>query len=100
MYHRRLPPRWSYLAIPLFILSACVPPQQYENVSHLNYTRRYWIPGPDLAQCRHRSVTAVAITQGNYVQSGFGVNEVRTNACMAAQGWQQAPPSVIGITPL
>jgi hypothetical protein len=42
----------------------------------------------------------VAITQGNYVLSGIGVDEVSTNACMAAQGWQQAPPSVTGITPL
>ena len=41
----------------------------------------------------------MAITQGNYVQSGVGVDEVSTNACMAAQGWQQAPPSVTGITP-
>ena len=36
MHHRNLPP-WSYLAIPLFVLCACVPPQRYENVSHLNY---------------------------------------------------------------
>ena len=26
MHHRSLPLRWSYLAIPLFILGACVPP--------------------------------------------------------------------------
>jgi hypothetical protein len=98
MHHRSLLSRWSYLAVPLFVLCACLPPQRYENVSHLNYGAREY--GADLAQCRHRSATTVAITQGNYVQSGVGVDEVSTNACMAAQGWQQAPPSVTGITPL
>ena len=98
MHHRSLPPRWSYLAVPLFVLCACVTPQRYKNISHLNYGAREY--GADLAQCRSRSATTVAIAQGNYVQSGVGVDEVSTNACMAAQGWQQAPPSVIGITPL
>ena len=97
MHHRSLP-RWSYLAIPLFILGACVLPRPYENISHLNYGAREY--SADLAQCRNRSVTTVAITQGNNVFSGTGVDEVRTNACMATQGWQQAPPSVTGITPL
>jgi hypothetical protein len=39
-------------------------------------------------------------TQGYDVQSGVGVDEVKTNACMEQQGWQQAPPSVSGIAPL
>lgn len=98
MHHRSLPPRWSYLAIPLFMLGACVPPQQYENVSHLNYGATEY--STDLAQCRHRSATTVVSTLGYNVQSGVGVDEVKTNACMATQGWQQAPPSVTGITPL
>jgi hypothetical protein len=98
MDHPSLPLRWSYLAVPLFVLCACVPPQSYENISHLNYGATEY--SADLAQCRHRSATTVAITQGNYVRSGIGVDEVSTNACMAAQGWQQAPPSVTGITPL
>jgi hypothetical protein len=98
MHHRSLLLHWSYLAVPLFVLCACVPPERYENISHLNYGASEF--SADLAQCRNRSVTAVAITQGNYVFSGNGVDEVRTNACMAAQGWQEAPPSVIGIVPL
>jgi hypothetical protein len=75
---RSLPPRWSYLAVPLFVLCACVPPQPYENISHLNYGATEY--SADLAQCRHRSATTVAITQGNYVLSGIGVDEVSTNA--------------------
>ena len=82
MYHRSLRPRWPYLVLPLFILCACEPPQPYENVSHLNYGATEY--SADLAQCRHRSATTVVITQGNYVQSGVGADEVRTNACMAA----------------
>jgi hypothetical protein len=39
----------------------------------------------------------VVSTAGYDVQSGVGVDEVKVNACMAAQGWQQAPPSVIGM---
>jgi hypothetical protein len=39
----------------------------------------------------------VVSTVGYDVQSGVGVDEVKVNACMAAQGWQQAPPSVIGM---
>ena len=95
---RSLLPRCSYLAVPLFVLCACVPPQPYENISHVNYGASEY--SADLAQCRHRSATTVAITQGNNVFSGNGVDEVRTNACMEAQGWQQAPPSVTGIVPL
>jgi hypothetical protein len=98
MHHRSLSYPWSYLAVPLFVLCACVPPQPYENISHINYGATKY--SADLAQCRHRNATTVAITQGNYVQSGVGVDEVRTNAFMAAQGWQQAPPSVTGIIPL
>ncbi len=98
MHHRSLLPRWSYLAVPLFVLCAGGPPQPYENISDLNYGAPEY--SADLAQCRNRSVTTVAITQGNNVFSGNGVDEVRTNACMAAQGWQQAPPSVTGIVPL
>ena len=33
-------PRWPYLAVPLFVLCACVPPQPYENIFHLNYGAR------------------------------------------------------------
>ena len=98
MHYRSLPPRWLYLAVPLFVLCACVPPQRYENISHLNYGAPEY--SADLAQCRNRSVTEVAITKGDNLLSGNGVDELRTNACMAAQGWQQAPPSVIGTTPL
>jgi hypothetical protein len=99
MHHRSfLPPRGSYLAVPLFVLCACVPPQQYENISHLNYGAREY--SADLAQCRSRSATTVVSTFGYNVQSGVGVDEVKTNACMATQGWQQAPPSVTGIVPL
>ena len=69
-----------------------------QNVAHLNYGATEY--STDLAQCRHRSATTVVSTFGYNVQSGVGVDEVKTNACMAAQGWQQAPPSVTGITPL
>jgi hypothetical protein len=67
MHHRNLPPRLSYLAVPLFVLCACVPPQSYENISHLNYGATEY--SADLAQCRHRSATTVAITQDNYMCS-------------------------------
>ena len=70
MHHRSLPARWSFLTVPLFVLCACVPPQPYENISHLNYGATEY--SADLAQCRHRSATTVAITQGNYVLSGSG----------------------------
>ena len=52
----------------------------------------------DLAQCRHCSATTLVSALGYSVQSGVRVDEVKTNACMATQGWQQAPPSVTGIT--
>jgi hypothetical protein len=97
VHHGSLLPRWSYLAASLFILCACIPPQPYENISHLNYGAPEY--SADLAQCRNRSVAAVAITHCNNVFSGNGVDEVGTNA-MAAQGWQEAPPSVTAIVPL
>jgi hypothetical protein len=98
MIHRYLLSRWWHLGVCLFVLSACVAPLHYENSSHSNYGAQEY--GADLARCRHRSVTMVASTQGYNVQSGVGVDEVKTNACMAEQGWQQAPPSVSGIAPL
>jgi hypothetical protein len=98
MHHRSLPSPRSYLAVPLLVLCACVPPQRYENISHLNYGATDY--STDLAQCRHRGATTVASTLGYNVQSEVRVDEVKTNACMAAQGWQQAPPSVTGIVPL
>ena len=72
----------------------------------VRYGRRIWRrvclfyarnAGP---QSRNRSVTVVVGTQGSDVQSGVGVDEVKTHACMVAQGWQQAPPSISGIVPL
>ena len=50
-------------------------------------------------KCLEWQAGAWVITQDNYVQSGVGVDEVSTNACMAAQGWQQATPPITGITP-
>ena len=35
--HNNLLPRWSHLAVPLFLLSACSLPQHYENIAHPNY---------------------------------------------------------------
>ena len=98
MNYRYLLSRGSHLGIYLFVLCACVAPLHYENSSHSNYGAREY--SADLAQCRHRSVTMVVSTQGYNVQSGVGVDEVKTNACMEQQGWQQAPPSVSGIAPL
>ena len=98
MHHRSLLPRWSYLAVPLFVLCACVPPSSTRtSPTSITVAIEY---STDLAQCRHRSATTVVSTFGYNVQSGVGVDEVRTNTCMAAQGWQQAPPSVTGIVPL
>ena len=91
-------PRWSHLAVPLFLVCACSLPQHYENTAHRNYGAAEY--GADLAQCRNRSTTVVVSTFGYNVQSGVGVDEGRVNACMAAQGWQQAPPSVVGIARL
>jgi hypothetical protein len=87
--------RVSVLAVPLFLVCACSLPQHYENIAHPNYGAAEY--GADLAQCRNRSVMTVVSTVGYDVQSGVGVDEVKVNACMAAQGWQQAPPSVIGM---
>jgi hypothetical protein len=98
MHHRSLLPRWSHLAVFIFVLCACSPPSRYENASHPNYGAAEY--SANLAQCRNRSVTVVVSTQGYYAQSGVGVDEVKANACMSAQGWQQAPPSVSGVTPL
>ena len=74
--------------------SAPVYRQQYENVAHLNYGATEY--SADLAQCRHRIATTVVSTLGYNVQSGVGVDEVKTNACMATQGWQQAHPRLLG----
>jgi hypothetical protein len=96
--HHNLSPRWSHLAVPLFLVCACSLPQHYENIAHPNYGAAEY--GADLAQCRNRSVMMVVSTVGYDVQSGVGVDEVKVNACMANQGWQQAPPSVVGIARL
>jgi hypothetical protein len=98
MGHHNLLPRWSHLALPLFLICACSLPQHYENIAHPNYGAVEY--GADLAQCRNRSVMTVVSTVGYEVRSGVGLDEVKVNACMAAQGWQQAPPSVVGIARL
>lgn len=98
MHHRSRPIRWSTLAVPLFVLCACAVPTRYQNSSHPNYGAAEF--SADLTQCRSRSAMAVVSTLGYNVQSGVGVDEVNVNACMAAQGWQQAPPSVVGIAAL
>ena len=56
---------------------------RYENASHPNYGAAEY--SADLAQCRNRSVTMVVSTQAYNVQSGAGVDEMKTNACMAIQ---------------
>jgi hypothetical protein len=66
----RVSPRWSYLAVPLFILCACSPPSRYLNTSHSNYGATEY--SGDLAQCRSRSVTTVVRTLEYNVQSGLG----------------------------
>jgi len=96
--HHRIPVRSAHLAVPLFVLCACSLPSRYENTAHPSYGAPEY--GADLAQCRNRSVTTVVSAVGYNVQSGVGVDEVKVNACMAIQGWQQAPPSVVVITPL
>jgi hypothetical protein len=98
MGHRNRLPRWSHLAVPLNLVCACSLPQHYENIAHPNYGAVEY--GADLTQCRNRSVMMVVSTFGYDVQTGVGVEEVKVNACMAIQGWQQAPPSIVGITPL
>jgi hypothetical protein len=98
MRHHTHLPRWLHLAVPLLLVSACSLPQHYQNTAHPNYGSREF--SADLAQCRNRSTTVVVTTSGYDVQSGVGVDEGRVNACMAAQGWQQAPPSVVGIAQL
>src|SRR5436305_1505462 len=90
----RVSPRWSNLAVPLFILCACSPPPRYLNTSHSSYGATEY--SADLAQCRSRSVTTVVRTLEYNFQSGAGVDDVKVNACMANQGWQEAPPSVSG----
>jgi hypothetical protein len=95
MHHRSSTLRWFHLAVPLSVLCACAPPR-YVNYSHPSYHAAEY--SADLTRCRNQSVTGVVvITQDNNVLSGNGVDEVRTNACMATQGWQEAPPSVSGI---
>src|SRR4051812_41301642 len=69
-----------------------------QNSSHPGYGVAEF--SADLRQCRNRSAIVVVSTLGYNVQSGVGVDEVNVNACMAAQGWQQTPPSVSGIATL
>jgi len=96
--HHRIQVRSAHLAVPLFVLCACSLPSHYENTAHPSYGAPEY--GADLAQCRNRSVMTVVSTMGYDVRSGAGVDEVKVNACMAIQGWQQAPPSVVGIARL
>lgn len=99
MHHHNPPTRWLHLAVLLLVLSACtLPTHYYHNSAHANYGAKEF--GVDLEQCRNRSATVVVSTQGYKVQSGVGVDEMKTNACMAAQGWQPAPLSISGIVPL
>jgi hypothetical protein len=91
--HHRVSARWSHLAVPLFLVCACSLPQHYENIAHPNYGAAEY--GANLAQCRNRSTIVVVSTFGYSVQSGVGVDEVKVNACMAIQGWQQAPPRLL-----
>ena len=90
----RVSARWSYLAVPLFILCACSPPSRYLNTSHSNYGATEY--SGDLAQCRSLSATTVVRTLEYNVQGTVGVDEMKVNACMTKQGWQEAPPSVSG----
>ena len=90
MHHHHLQ-RWAVLVAPLaFVLFGCSP-TRYENSLHSNYGVNEF--SQDLARCRVQSTIEIVSTHG-YWQSGSGVDEVKVNACMAAQGWQQAPPSV------
>ena len=99
MHHHSTPTRWLHLAVLLLGLCACtLPTYHYRNAAHANYGAKEF--SADLTQCRNRSATVVVSTQGYDLQSGVGVDEVKTNACMAAQGWQPAPLSISGIVPL
>ena len=91
MHHVHLGLRRSRLVVPVVLLLFGCSPPLYENSLHSNYGANEF--NQDLARCRVQSTTAVVSTHG-YWQSGSGVDEVKVNACMAAQGWQQAPPSV------
>lgn len=98
MHPRRLNPRRSHLALALgVILCGCTPPVLYENALHPNYGAAEF--RADLARCQTQSVTIVAATVDYAVRSGAGVDEMKANACMAIQGWQQAPPLRNGISP-
>ena len=97
MHHHPRPYRPLSAIALLVVLSGCSP-ISYENSLHTSYGAAEF--KSDLARCRIQSATAIATIQGYYVQSGTGVDDVRTNACMATHGWQQAPPSVSGIMPL
>jgi hypothetical protein len=91
MHHVHLGLRRSRLVVPVVLLLFGCSPPLYENSLHSNYGANEF--QLDLARCRVQSATVVVSAQG-YAQSGSGVDEVKANACMAAQGWQQAPPSV------
>ena len=97
MHHHPWPYRPRLAIAFLAALSGCSP-ISYENSLHTSYGAAEF--NSDLARCRMQSSTAVATMRGYYMQSGAGVDDVKTNACMATQGWQQAPPSVSGIMPL
>jgi hypothetical protein len=97
MRHHYLRHHRARMVVPLvFVLFGCSPPL-YENSLHSNYGANEF--RMDLARCRDQSATVVVNTWG-YMQSGSGVDEVKANACMATQGWQQAPPSVSVISGL
>ncbi len=96
MHHRHLQ-RWALLVVPLALVLFGCSPTLYENSLHSNYGANEF--NHDLARCRVQSTTAVVSTN-SYWQPGSGVDEVKANACMAALGWQQAPPSVSVLTGL
>jgi hypothetical protein len=98
MHRRSLSPRWAHLAVLSGVLCACTWPLRYQNLSHPNYGAAEY--RTDLAQCRSGSSTVVVSIQGYDMQSGVGVDEVKANVCMAAQGWRPPPASVYGIAPL
>ena len=90
MHHHHLHQCRARLVVPLvLVLFGCSPPL-YENSLHSNYGANEF--RLDLARCRVHSTTVVVNTQG-YTYTG--VDEVRANACMATQGWQQAPPLIL-----
>ena len=90
--------RWLHLTLSAtMILCNCSRPTLYENSQYLNYGAAEF--NVDLARCRLQSTTLLASVGQSYALSRTGVDEYKVNACMALQGWRQAPPSVAGVFP-